>query len=80
MDSSEKLFSLAQGSTRYNLSTKNFVKIEIKIPKFKLQTSIAQTLFDMDEEIKTLQIKLTKAKQIKEGMMQNLLTGKIRLI
>jgi len=76
----EKLFSLAQGSTRYNLSTKNFVKIEIKIPKFKLQTSIAQTLFDMDEEIKTLQIKLTKAKQIKEGMMQNLLTGKIRLI
>ena len=35
---------------------------------------------DMDNEIESLEQKLTKARQIKQGMMQQLLTGKIRLV
>jgi len=44
------------------------------------QTAIAEILNDMDAEIDTLEIKLTKARHIKQGMMQELLTGRIRLV
>jgi hypothetical protein len=44
------------------------------------QSTIAAILFDMDAEIAVLETKLTKARQIKQGMMQELLTGRIRLI
>jgi len=43
------------------------------------QTAIATTLSDMDAEIAALDSKLTKARHIKQGMMQELLTGRIRL-
>lgn len=44
------------------------------------QNYIAGILTDMDDEISSLESKLEKAQQIKQGMMQNLLTGRIRLI
>jgi type I restriction enzyme S subunit len=44
------------------------------------QTAIAQILTDMDADITNLETKLTKARAVKQGMMQQLLTGKIRLI
>jgi len=44
------------------------------------QTSIATVLSDMDTEIESLESKLAKAREIKQGMMQELLTGKIRLV
>ena len=76
-----KLFYyLAQGATRYNLSKSNFMKMEISLPKPKEQTAIATILSDMDTEISALETKLSKYKLIKQGMMQNLLTGKIRLV
>lgn len=74
------MFSLAQGATRYNLSKNNFYKLEIKIPEHKEQTAIATLLSDMCNEIDVLEKKLTKYKDIKQGMMQELLTGRIRLI
>ena len=46
----------------------------------KEQTSIASVLSDMDNEIEALEQKLAKTRQLKQGMMQQLLTGKIRLI
>ena len=55
-------------------------KIEISLPPLKEQTRIGTILSDMDAEIQALEIKLEKYKNIKLGMMQNLLTGKIRLI
>lgn len=73
-------FSLAQGATRYNLSKNNFLELEIPLPPLEEQTHIASILSDMDAEITTLEAKLDKYKQIKLGMMQNLLTGRIRLI
>jgi type I restriction enzyme S subunit len=44
------------------------------------QLAIARVLSDMDSEIEDLETKVDKYKQIKQGMMQNLLTGRIRLV
>ena len=50
------------------------------IPTVKEQELIASILSDMDNEIEALEQKLDKTRQIKQGMMQQLLTGKIRLV
>ena len=64
-----------------SLNAKTIENIERPFPKTKSeQTRIATILSDMDSEITTLETKLSKAKSIKQGMMQQLLTGKIRLI
>ena len=52
----------------------------ISIPTLPEQTAIATVIFDMDAEIEALEGKLAKARAIKQGMMQELLTGRIRLI
>ena len=57
-----------------------YQNIEIRIPKPEEQTRIANILSDMDAEIAGLETKLAKYKQIKQGMMQELLTGRIRLV
>ena len=44
------------------------------------QIAIATILSDMDTELAELQSRLAKARQIKQGMMQELLTGRIRLL
>jgi type I restriction enzyme S subunit len=76
-----KLFySMAQGATRYNLSKSNFNKMEVSLPQPEQQNEIATILSDMDAEIQALETKLEKYRKIKLGMMQNLLTGKIRLV
>ena len=55
--------------------------LEVGMPKDRAeQTRIATILTDMDAEIDVLETKLSKYKEIKQGMMQNLLTGQIRLI
>lgn len=54
-----------------------FIKIPLDTEE---QKAIAQILTDMDDEIKTLENKLEKTKLIKQGMMQELLTGKTRLL
>jgi len=60
----------------------NVVKnYELRIPSDQdEQKAIAETLAAMDTELAGLQAKLAKARLIKQGMMQNLLTGKIRLV
>lgn len=56
-------------------------ELEVKIPPDKReQQAIAQVLSDMDSEIEQLEKKLAKYQQIKQGMMQELLTGRIRLM
>jgi restriction endonuclease S subunit len=49
-------------------------------PSIDEQRAISSVLFDMDSEIRELQLKLAKARVVKQGMVQQLLTGKIRLI
>ena len=63
---------------RYWIS--EYQNIAVTVPKPEEQTRIAKILTDMDTEIESLEKKLEKYKQIKQGMMQNLLTGKIRLV
>jgi type I restriction enzyme S subunit len=74
------IFSLAQGATRYNLSKTNLLKLELPIPNKVEQDNIALTLMDIDKLIQKYEIKLQKLKLQKQGMMQALLTGKIRLV
>jgi len=71
---------LAQGATRYNLSKSNFAETVIKLPSKEEQTAIASILSDIDSEIEALEEKLEKIHQVKQGMMQELLTGRIRLV
>jgi type I restriction enzyme S subunit len=74
------LFSLAQGATRHNLSKAALMAVLIKLPSLLEQSAIAAILSDMDTEIAALEAKLAKARQVKQGMMQELLTGRIRLV
>ena len=52
---------------------------EVHLPTIEEQTAIAAILSDMDAEIVALEAKLAKARQIKQGMMRELLTGRIRI-
>ncbi|CAJ1770167.1 hypothetical protein OPFLODJI_00502 [Aeromonas hydrophila] len=70
---------MAQGSTRYNISKKQFLQLSITLPSIEEQTAIATILSDMDNELQALTQKLEKARALKQGMMQQLLTGRIRL-
>lgn len=69
----------AIGSTFLEISKKDLAELDIIVPEFTEQKAIAQVLSDMDSEIELLEKKLAKYQQIKQGMMQELLTGRIRL-
>ncbi|MGH6832703.1 MAG: restriction endonuclease subunit S, partial [Methyloceanibacter sp.] len=56
---------------------KNF---EVMLPKLPEQAAIAAILSDMDAEIASLEAQVAKARGLKQGMMQELLTGRIRLV
>lgn len=63
------------------LKTKDLKEISIYIPfSIAEQSAIASVLTSMDNEISALEAKKAKYEQIKQGMMQQLLTGKIRLV
>ena len=63
-----------------SLRLPTFQTFEMNIPStLAEQTAIAAVLSDMDAEIAALEAKLAKARAIKQGMMQELLTGRIRL-
>ena len=71
----------AQGGAQGNIGKDDILEYETNIPKEKTdQTRIATILSDMDAEISALETKLAKYKQIKQGMMQELLTGRTRLV
>jgi type I restriction enzyme S subunit len=63
------------------INGREYASLPISLPPTKAeQQAIAAILSDMDAEIAALEAKLAKARQIKQGMMQELLTGRIRLI
>lgn len=69
------------GGAQQVFNTRTASELEIPLPQFlSEQIEIATILSDMDAEIAALETKLEKYRKIKLGMMQNLLTGKIRLI
>jgi type I restriction enzyme S subunit len=76
-----KLLSKIGSSTLQAINKDSLRSIVLSIPNnIKEQNEISTILTDMDNEIDLLEKKLSKSKLIKQGMMQNLLTGKIRLV
>jgi type I restriction enzyme S subunit len=73
--------SHGQTGSQMNLNTALINQTEFLMPPTREeQIGIAAVLSDMDSEIEAIKTKLSKARQIKQGMMQKLLTGKIRLV
>lgn len=61
------------------INSNQYKSLQLVLPKMDEQNTIANILSDMDAEIQALEQRLTKTRQIKQGMMQELLTGKTRL-
>jgi type I restriction enzyme S subunit len=74
------LLQRASGSTFLEISPNKIREIEVCMPPHDEQLRIAGTLSEMDLELEIINQKLTKSKNLKQGMMQQLLTGKIRLV
>jgi type I restriction enzyme S subunit len=76
-----RLRDIATGTTSVAaIYTRDLINTIIEIPSLSEQIYIATILSHMDEEISGIETTLGKYKQIKKGMMQQLLTGKIRLV
>lgn len=71
--------SLAQGATRYNIAKTKFLDLELVLPTVERQRAIVQSLRDADDLIAGLKRMISKKQAIKQGMMQQLLTGRTRL-
>ena len=77
----EELNNLSSGTTISYLSREQFEEFIVFVPLDRQeQTAIAAILSNMDAEIAALEARLAKARQLKQGMMQELLTGRIRLV
>ena len=73
---------ICEGSgKRYVVNLSKFKNLTIKYPTdIKEQSAISEILWDIDQEIQDLEQQLNKYKLLKQGMMEQLLTGKIRLV
>lgn len=76
----EQIFSNEKVGAQHNLTVADVRKLEIKLPEKPERDAIIGILTDMDGEIKLLTEKLQKYQKVKSGMMEELLTGKVRLI
>lgn len=74
------IYNEVQGGTMVHLTKDTMRKRTCFIPDKTEQKEISRVLSDLDNEVNVLENRLSKAQQIKYGMMQQLLTGKIRLI
>ena len=63
-----------------NLSKPAFLSLTLDFPSRKEQTAIASVLSDMEADTAVFETKIAKAHQLKQGMMQELLTGRTRLV
>jgi type I restriction enzyme, S subunit len=71
---------LTQGITIHHLYGKDLKSLVLELPPLEEQTAIAEVLTDMDAELATLEQRLAKTRALKQAIMQELLTGKIRLV
>jgi type I restriction enzyme S subunit len=70
---------MGQEGTQNNLNKEIVQNLDIPYPSIEEQKAIATILSDMDTEIENLEQKLDKYTMLKLGMMQQLLTGRIRI-
>ena len=72
--------SRGQGDAVVHISASALASIILSLPGLDEQTAIATVLSDMDAEIAALEASRDKTRAVKQGMMQQLLTGRIRLV
>ena len=76
-----RLNRYSESSAQPGLSVSKLLSLAVAHPPTKSeQSAIADILSDMDVEIAVLTAKLAKVRDLKQGMMQDLLTGRIRLV
>lgn len=81
MSQKKGFIELCSGSTFLEIGKTQLTGYTVRVPETKKeQEAIAAVLSDMDAEIQTLESRLAKARAVKEGMMQTLLTGRVRLV
>lgn len=68
-----------QGDAVVHINTRALANVVVKLPAKDEQQAIAQVLLDVDGEIAAIERRLESARAIKQGMMQELLTGRTRL-
>jgi type I restriction enzyme S subunit len=76
----QQLTRLAAGTKVYATNRAHIASVEMSLPHPDEQTAIATVLSDMDAEIAALEVRRDKTCAIKQGMMQQLLTGRVRLM
>jgi type I restriction enzyme S subunit len=72
--------SRGQGDAVVHISSSALASISLSLPQLAEQTAIASVLSDIDAELSALEARRDKTRALKQGMMQELLTGKTRLI
>jgi type I restriction enzyme S subunit len=72
--------NLLAGSSINNLRPSSIESLEFSIPPLPEQTAIAEVLTDLDAELAALEQRRAKTRALKQGMMQELLTGRTRLV
>jgi type I restriction enzyme S subunit len=78
-DLASQISLLTNSSSQGNIGMGDIEKLSFRLPEKEEQTAIASALSELDAELAGLEARMEKAQQIKQGMMQQLLTGKIRL-
>ncbi|WP_395705036.1 restriction endonuclease subunit S [Rhodococcus ruber] len=74
-----KLLATGTTGSHARIHPRHIAAIEVVVPKESEQIAIASVLDDIEEEVRILRIRLDKAKAVKKGVMQQLLTGRTRL-
>ena len=75
----DQVARVAQGTTIKHLYVRDLLNCEIPMPSVQEQRAIAAALHDAEDDVAAVQAKLAKVRAIKQGMMQQLLTGRVRL-
>ena len=77
---SEQKARMGQGDAVVHISANNLAQVQVNLPSITEQNAIASVLSDIDAEIAALEHRRDKTRAIKHGMMQQLLTGRVRLV
>lgn len=77
--SHNQVMQLVSGTTVFHLYSRDMANFRFIAPSVREQTAIVSVLSDMDAEIEALERRRDKVRAIKQGMMQELLTGRVRL-
>jgi type I restriction enzyme S subunit len=72
--------SKGQGDAVVHISATALSSIEVTLPSYDEQTAVVAVLSDMDIDLSALEARRDKVRALKQGMMQELLTGKTRLV